>query len=186
MNNQYRQYIVIDKVKRDDKIIKTIYCLVRGEVKMEKLFLVQQMFATLNATYNKLMTQGDQVWEDLTVKQFMTLLAILHLEEGNATYNRIAEKLGTSKQNTKQLVTSLEKKHFVCIEKHALDKRAVNVVVTKQAKKAMQLGEGEAKRFLERLGEALTLEELEQLWKLLMKLYAFDGTAFNGFEVQVN
>lgn len=39
----------------------------------------------------------------------MTMVAILHLPEEETTFNNIAKKLGTSKQNINRLVSGIEK-----------------------------------------------------------------------------
>lgn len=152
---------------------------------MGKIFFTQQMFSTLNATYNKLVIEAENTWEDLTVKQFLTLLGICHIEEGGANYNRIAYKLGTTKQNAKQLVSTLERKGYVTVTQSMDDKRAVNVQVTDNAKKTIELSMSQSKDFLEQIGRNLTEAEMELLWKLLMKLYAFDGEEFQGFEKNI-
>ena len=84
----------------------------RGKV-LQDLFLMQQVYASLFAVYNKLQTISDKRFERLSTRQFMTMLAILHLQKNEASLNNIARKLGTSKQNCKQLVTALAKKGFV-------------------------------------------------------------------------
>lgn len=43
----------------------------------------------------------------------MTMVAIAHLPEGKATFNNIARKLGTTKQNVKQIITAMEKKGYI-------------------------------------------------------------------------
>lgn len=150
----------------------------------EKMFFTQQMFATLNATYNKLVIEAEKTWEDLTVKQFLTLLGICHIEE-NPNYNKIAQKLGTTKQNAKQLVSILERKGYVTVTQSIDDRRSVNVRVTDSAKKTIELSSAQSKAFLEQMGSNLTQDEMEILWKLLMKLYSFDGEEFQGFEKNI-
>lgn len=150
----------------------------------EKMFFTQQMFATLNATYNKLVIEAEKTWEDLTVKQFLTLLGIYHIEE-NPNYNKIAQKLGTTKQNAKQLVSILERKGYVTVTQSIDDRRSVNVRVTDSAKKTIELSSAQSKAFLEQMGSNLTQDEMEILWKLLMKLYSFDGEEFQGFEKNI-
>lgn len=150
----------------------------------EKMFFTQQTFATLNATYNKLVIEAEKTWEDLTVKQFLTLLGIYHIEE-NPNYNKIAQKLGTTKQNAKQLVSILERKGYVTVTQSIDDRRSVNVRVTDSAKKTIELSSAQSIAFLEQMGSNLTQDEMEILWKLLMKLYSFDGEEFQGFEKNI-
>lgn len=76
---------------------------------LKDLFLMQQSYATLFSTLNKIQSRGDDYYESLTSRQFMTMVAILHLPEEETTFNNIAKKLGTSKQNINRLVSGIEK-----------------------------------------------------------------------------
>lgn len=147
----------------------------------DKLFLIQQMNATLLATSEKIQTKANQLSETMTTRQFMMLLAISHLEKG-ASYNSIAHKLGTTKQNAKQIVTALEKRKLVTVTGSTEDRRAVHVEITPKGIAAEHEWGKIGNDFLMQMGESFSVEELELLWRLLKKLYAFDGEAFNGFE----
>lgn len=74
------------------------------------LFFMQQAYATLFSVLNKIQIRGDEYFGNLTSRQFMTIVAILHLPEDETTINNIARKLGTSKQNVNTLINSIEKK----------------------------------------------------------------------------
>lgn len=76
---------------------------------LKDLFLMQQSYATLFSVLNKIQSRGDEYYESLTTRQFMTMVSILHLPEEETTFNNIAKKLGTSKQNVNRLVSSIEK-----------------------------------------------------------------------------
>ena len=76
----------------------------------EIVFLMEQVYATLFSLSNKLQVLGDRYLGKLTSRQLMAMMAIVHLPEGGATLNGIAGKLGTTKQNVRQLVNSIEKK----------------------------------------------------------------------------
>lgn len=151
-----------------------------------KLFLMQQTYATLFSLTNKLQVQGDQYLERLTARQLMALLAITHLEEGERTLNHIARKLGTTKQSVKQLITLMEKKGYVVTDAHPRDKRAVNLRLTNSGRQVL-LTEGErGMKFFADLFKEFTLEEMEDLWSLLKKLYRFDGEEQSGFEEEAS
>ena len=147
------------------------------------LFLAQQIYATLFATNNKIQAVCDKEYKTLTLRQFMFLLAITHIPEGECTFNTVAKQLGTSKQNIKQLVSVLVKKGYILVEPSKVDKRANNIRLTEEG-----MAEGVAyaeygNKFLGHIAEQFTTEELEQLWSLLKRVYAFDGVEMNGFDV---
>jgi DNA-binding MarR family transcriptional regulator len=150
------------------------------------IFLMQQTYATLFSLANKLQIKGDGYLKHLTSRQLMTLIAIIHLPQGEASLNNIARKLGTTKQSVKQVVSLVEAKGFVVSVPSQRDKRAVNVVLTEAGKQAI-LEDGElGVQLFNDLFHEFTPEELETLWALLKKLYRFDGEEQDGFEEEAS
>ena len=80
---------------------KELNVIVAYEKELHDLFLMQQVYGTLFSLINKLQITGDKYLNTLTSRQFMTIVAILHLHGEEATMNNIARKLGTSRQNAK-------------------------------------------------------------------------------------
>lgn len=149
------------------------------------VFLMQQTYATLFSLANKIQVKGDQCLKYFTGRQMMTLIAIIHLPEGEASLNNIARKLGTTKQSVKQLVSLIEKKGYVRVIPSERDKRAVNVVITESGNRALGEDNRAGMLFFEDLFHGLTVEEMETLWYLLKKLYGFDGEEQDGFEEEI-
>ncbi|SDM61139.1 MarR family winged helix-turn-helix transcriptional regulator [Acetanaerobacterium elongatum] len=147
-----------------------------------KQFLIKQIFATVFSLNNKIQEESNKLSGKITLRQFMLMLAVEHIPSGERSYNMLAKKLGTTKQNAKQLVESLQRKQYVCIEPHATDKRAVNISLTPAGlQAALEFAEA-SDGFLNRAAEKFTTEELEQLWALLKRFYAFDGIEMDGFD----
>ncbi|MDS0525254.1 MarR family transcriptional regulator [Clostridium sp. SHJSY1] len=154
--------------------------------KLELLHIMQQTFSSLFSVSNKIQVLGDQYCESLTSRQYMTMLAVLHLSEDERSFINIAKKLGTTKQNVTQLIKSLEKKKFVSVIPSIKDKRAVNVSLTDEGMEAViQCGKDTGLKFVVDLFKEFSKEEIETLWKLLVKLYRFDGVEMDGFEENV-
>lgn len=153
---------------------------------IDLLHIMQQSYSSLVSVSNKLQITGDKYCEPLTSRQYMTMLAVLHLPKDETTLINIAKKLGTTKQNMTQLVKSLEKKDFVAIIPSKKDKRSVNVCVTDSGMDVMvKCGKDAAIDFMTDIFKDFTKEEIETLWKLLAKLYRFDGVEIDGFEEKV-
>jgi DNA-binding MarR family transcriptional regulator len=146
------------------------------------LFLMQQTYATLFSLANKLQVKGDQYLKHLSSRQLMTMIAIGHLPPDEASLNNIARKLGTTKQNVKQVITLIEKNGYVTSVPSQRDRRAVNVVITETGKQVLIEDYMLGLRFFDDLFHGFSLEELEVLWSLLKKLYVFDGEQQDGFE----
>jgi len=100
----------------------------------KELFLMQQIYSALFSIGNKIQVQSDQYLEKLTSRQYMVVLTIAHLPEDQTTFNNIAKKLGTTKQNVKQIVTTMKNKGYVDITPSPNDKRAVNITITERGK----------------------------------------------------
>ena len=150
------------------------------------LHIMQQAYSSLVSVSNKLQITGDQYCDELTSRQYMTMLAVLHLDKDETTLINIAKKLGTTKQNITQLVKSVEKKGFVSIIPSKKDKRSVNVCVTDLGMDVMiKYGKDATIYFMADIFKDFTKEEIETLWKLLAKLYRFDGVKMDGFEENV-
>lgn len=150
------------------------------------LHLMQQVYSSLISVSNKLQTTGDKYCNPLTSRQYMTVLAMLHLPEGETTIVNISNKLGATKQNVTQLVGSLAKKGLVEIVPSQKDKRAVNVCLTDLGLKTIvNCGSNMTIDFMADIFKEFDEKELETLWNLLTKLYRFDGAEMDGFEADV-
>ncbi|MFT4007858.1 MAG: MarR family transcriptional regulator [Lacrimispora sp.] len=147
-----------------------------------EMFLWQQTFATLFAVSNKLQIEGDKYIERLTSRQLMTMIAIVHLPKGQASLSEIAKKLGTTKQNTKQLISAMEKKGYVIIASSESDKRAYNVEITESGKDIFIVCFNRGMEFFLEIFKSFSLNELETFWSYLKRLYRFDGDEQDGFE----
>lgn len=145
-------------------------------------FLMQQAYATLFSLANKLQVKGDQMLKYFTSRQLMVMIAIGHLPEGEASLNQIARMLGTTKQTAKQLTSLIEEHGYVVSEPSQLDRRAVNIRITKEGKAALLEDGMRGMEYFSTLFHDFSTEELETLWNLLKKLYRFDGEQQAGFE----
>lgn len=151
-----------------------------------EIFLMQQIYATLFSLTNKIQGKGDHYMDHLTSRQFMVMMSVVHLSEEDATLNNIARKLGSTKQSVKQMVSILESKGYVRVVPSHKDKRAINVTITDSGKQALLADNEKGILFLEELFSEFSSEELEIIWRLLQKLYRFDGEKQDGFEEQSN
>lgn len=148
--------------------------------------IMQQAFSSLFLVSNKFQVAGYKSCEPLTSRQYVTMLEVLHLPEDKTTLINITKKLGTTKQNVTQLIKSLEKKNFVSVIQSKKDKRAINVCLTEEGMDAVvKCGKDTGINFMADIFKDFTKEEIETLWRLLIKLYRFDGVEMDGFEDNV-
>jgi DNA-binding MarR family transcriptional regulator len=147
-----------------------------------EMFLWQQTYATLFSVSNKLQVCGDKFLGLLTSRQLMTLITIVHLPKGEVSLNRIANKMGTTKQNVKQLVSTMEKKGCISVVRSEADKRAYSVEITEKGQVLFTECFTMGMAFFKELFHDFTIAELEIFWGMLKKLYRFDGEEQDGFE----
>ncbi|GFZ33103.1 MarR family transcriptional regulator [Clostridium zeae] len=148
----------------------------------KELFLMQQAYATLFSLTNKVQMVGDKYLEGLTSRQYMTIVAMAHLDEDERTINNIARKLGTTKQSVKQLIDIMEKKGYIKTVPSTKDKRAINVMITEEGTKVIVKCTENGIYLFADLFKDFSSSEIETLWNLLKKLYQFDGEEQDGFE----
>lgn len=151
----------------------------------EDLYLMQQTYATLFSLTNKLQVTGDKYLTGITSRQFMAIIALLHLPEEEATISNISRKLGTSKQNTNRMISNIEKLGFVKIIPSTHDKRATNVLLTDSGNEILKECAGQSAVFMADVFNNFNTDELKTLWTLLQKLYEFDGNKLDGYEEAV-
>ncbi|MEE1282677.1 MAG: MarR family transcriptional regulator [Acutalibacteraceae bacterium] len=128
------------------------------------------LFGFFFAFNNRLQTAGDAFYEEITCKQFF-LLACMNLFSDTApTANDLAKIMGCSRQNVKEILTSLEKKGLVTLTQCETDKRKRTVTLTKKAEQIADKYKEKETEFLERLFDGATDEQIRSTYCFLSKL----------------
>ena len=151
-----------------------------------ELFLMQQAYSTLMSAANKVENRADKNIKGLTSRQYMAILAVLHLPPEETTIRNIAHKLGTTKQNANRLIAAIEKKGYLTVSGSKKDKRAVNIRVADSCLPVLLECAENGTAFLSDIFREFTENELKTLWRLLKKLHRFDGQEYAGFEDDAN
>ncbi len=125
------------------------------------------LFGLFFAFHNRLQAAGDSFYKEITCKQFF-LLACMNLYPDEApTANDLAGTMGCSRQNVKEILSSLERKGFVRFSTDEQDRRKQRIYLTeKMLQIAGKYREKEA-LFMERLYEGVEEEEIEQTYRVL-------------------
>lgn len=128
------------------------------------------LFGFFFAFHNRLQTAGDAFYEGITCKQFF-LMACMNLFKDTApTANDLAKTMGCSRQNVKEILTSLEKKGFVSLVPCETDKRKRIVVLTEKAEQVAVKYREKETEFLERLYDGVSDEQVKNVYHVLSKL----------------
>lgn len=158
----------------------------QAAVSETSLGLMQQTYATLLSLANKVERFADQNHSGLTGKQYLAMLAVLHLRPEETSITNIAHKLGTSKQNTQRMLSTIQAKGYIAITPLASDRRAVNVRLTEAGGEAMAQNSVIGAHFLAEMFSEFSDADLDVLWRLLKQLHRFDGVEYQGYEEDVS
>lgn len=137
---------------------------------------MHQIYSMLHTITNRIQAEADANLEDITSRQLMLLIAIRHLEPGQATIVNIAAMLGTSKQNVTRLVSAMVHNGFLDSMQGETDKRNVNIRITDKGLEAMQKNTIRSNNYFADLFRDFSRDELKLLRKMLTRLnHSEDG-----------
>ncbi len=125
------------------------------------------LFGLFFAFHNRLQAAGDSFYEEITCKQFF-LLACMNLYPDEApTANELAGIMGCSRQNVKEILSSLERKGFIRILKDEKDRRKQRIYLTEKMLQVAGRYHEKETVFLEQLYEGVREEEVAQVYRIL-------------------
>lgn len=128
------------------------------------------LFGLFFAFNNRLQAAGDSFYEEITTKQFFLMACMNLFADEPPTANDLAKVMGCSRQNVKEILTSLEKKGFIAYKPHETDKRKRLVVLTfKAIETAGKYAEKEM-QFLGFLYDGVSEEEVKSTYMFMTKL----------------
>lgn len=79
---------------------------------------------------NRLQVLGDQLDDQMTMKQWLLIAVILKSGSSSPTLSDVAEMIGSSRQNVKKMALLLEKQGFVALTKDSKDARILRLQLT--------------------------------------------------------
>ncbi|WP_028042828.1 MarR family winged helix-turn-helix transcriptional regulator [Candidatus Stoquefichus massiliensis] len=134
------------------------------------------LFGMFFAFGNRLQSAGDTFYKEITCKQFFLLMCLSLFEEA-PTVNELADVMGSSHQNVKQIINKLEQKGFLKIVADAKDKRKIRILKTNMMDELKQKYMKQELRFMEQLYQGvspqdihITLKTIQQLEKNLIEI----------------
>ncbi|MDU6877348.1 MarR family winged helix-turn-helix transcriptional regulator [Clostridium tepidum] len=128
------------------------------------------IFGMLFLLANKLETLGNNFLGELTTKQWFFMLILMNFFKESPTLSELANEMGTSHQNTKQIAIKLEEKGFLVMEKDTKDKRILRLTPTNKIQKYIKLRENKDHFFIEKFFNILTKEEIKNIYESFTKL----------------
>lgn len=128
------------------------------------------LFGLLFALQNRLQAVGDTFYEEITCKQFF-LMACMNLFQGEApTVQDLAQVMGSSHQNVKQIINKLEQKGFLKVEPDEEDRRKLRISLTEYAMVTGEKYRAKEEEFMTGLFDGVDAEEAKQAFFTLSKM----------------
>lgn len=118
------------------------------------------LIGLLSAFENRFQAVADSAMKEISWKQFFAIICI-NMCKSSPTVKELAEIMGSSHQNVKQILLKLEKKGFVGIEADELDKRKQRIVLTDYCREFCEKNDEMSLSIMKRLFDGVSEEQLQ-------------------------
>ena len=118
------------------------------------------LIGLLSAFENRFQAVADSTMKEISWKQFFSLICINMCKE-KPTVKELAEIMGSSHQNVKQILLKLEKKGFVSITADESDKRKLRIELTEYCKEFCAKNDEMAMNIMRKMFEGVSNEQLQ-------------------------
>ena len=128
------------------------------------------LFGLFFAFMNRLQAVGDSFYEEITCKQWF-LLACMNLYSKEApTANELAETMGCSRQNVKEILNALVKKEILVLKQDENDKRKQRIYLTQKQNKLAKRYQKKEMEFVQLLYNGISDEEVRKVFQTLSRM----------------
>ena len=128
------------------------------------------LFGLLFAFMNRLQSAGDCFYEEITCKQWF-LLACMNLYSKEApTANDLAETMGCSRQNVKEILNTLVKKEILVLKQDENDKRKQRIYLTSKQKRLAKKYQNKEMDFLKLLYKGISDDEIRNVFQIISRM----------------
>lgn len=118
------------------------------------------LLGLLSAFENRFQTVADNMMKEISWKQFFAIICINMCKE-KPTVKELAEIMGSSHQNVKQILLKLEKKGFVCVTPDENDKRKQRIEITDYCREFCEKNNEMSVNIMKRMFEGVPEEQLQ-------------------------
>lgn len=127
------------------------------------------LLGLLSAFDNRYQASADKFFKEITWKQFFAIICINICKE-NPTINELAEVMGSSHQNVKQILLKLEKKDFVAMVPDEKDKRKQKIILTKKCSEFCEKNEESSMAIIGRIFNGISEEQVVTTIQTIKKM----------------
>ena len=119
---------------------------------------------------NRIQAYGDSFYSEFSAKQWHLLLYVQGFRNSPPTLNELAAQMGTSHQNTRQMVSRLEKKGFLSLSPDPDDRRKTRIELTERCAPLWEKYQQLQEQSIQALFRDIPLPQQEQALAVLQRL----------------
>ena len=127
------------------------------------------LLGLLSAFDNRFQAVADKMMQEVSWKQFFAIICTSMCKE-EPTIRELAEIMGSSHQNVKQILLKLEKKGFVSITVDEQDKRKQRVGLTQKCKEFCEANDEKSMQAIITMFEGVSREQLQITIQTIMQM----------------
>jgi len=127
------------------------------------------LLGLLSAFENRFQAVADNAMKEISWKQFFAIICI-NLCKSNPTVKELAEIMGSSHQNVKQILLKLEKKGFVNITVDEHDKRKQRIELTEYCRKFCEKNDEISGNIIKKMFDGISEEQLQMTIQTIIQV----------------
>ena len=127
------------------------------------------LLGLLSAFDNRYQAAADNFMKEITWKQFFAIICIKLCKEP-PTLNDLADVMGSSHQNVKQILLKLERKGFVSMTPDRNDRRKQRIVLTDMCREFCEKNDAPSQAIIGRIFEGIDEEQLRVTIETIMTM----------------
>ena len=127
------------------------------------------LLGLLSAFDNRYQAAADNFMKEITWKQFFAIICIKLCKEP-PTLNDLADVMGSSHQNVKQILLKLERKGFVSMTPDRNDRRKQRIVLTDMCREFCEKNDAPSQDIIGRIFEGIDEEQLRVTIETIMTM----------------
>lgn len=129
------------------------------------------LLGLLSAFENRFQAVADSAMEEISWKQFFAIICI-NLCKDKPTVKELAEIMGSSHQNVKQILLKLEKKGFVHITVDENDKRKQRIELTDYCREFCEKNDEMSANIMKKMFAGVSEEQLKMTIQTIIQIEA--------------
>lgn len=137
---------------------------------MQALRQYHHLIGAIQHLDNLLQQSGDLISEEVSAKQWYVLCQIGRFGDEAPTLNQLAEQIGSSHQNVKQMVVKLERKGYVRVYTDKEDRRKRRIALTERCEALWKTYGDRQAHFLRAGFAGIETADVERTLRTLKKL----------------